>query len=275
MVSTHNPSLGFTNVVFIESEVKEKDSNIEVMRNAAETPFYIIEWNDKGQLISLFDKQNDREVLNGPSNILIAHEDRPLAHDAWDIDIYHLDKYEILPCNSISLTEQNGLRTVITFTYAYRESSIKQDMILYEKKRRIDFDTKVDWNADHVLLKASFDVDIRSTKATYDIQYGHCERPTHYNTSWDYAKFEVVAHKWADLSEKGYGVSLINDCKYGHSIYGTHMQISLLRSSKEPNPFADMGEHNFTYALYPHKDDCSRRWNDRRKYQHESAGIFS
>ena len=101
-------------------------------------------------------------------------------------------------------------------------------------------------------MKAAFCTDIRSTKATYDIQFGHLERPTHWSSSWDLAKFEVCGHKWADLSEQGYGVSLLNDCKYGHSIKENVMCLSLLRSTKFPDVSADMGEHTFTYALFPH-----------------------
>ena len=102
------------------------------------------------------------------------------------------------------------------------------------------------------MLKAGFPVDVRSTKATYDIQYDHVERPTHFNTSWDYARFEVVAHKWADLSEQGYGVALLNNCKYGHSVKDNVMHITLLKSGKNPGTECDMGHHEFTYALLPH-----------------------
>ena len=125
-------------------------------------------------------------------------------------------------------------------------------MVLYSSSRRIDFKTKVDWHENHRLLKTAFGVDVRSTKATYDIQFGHAERPTHSNTSWDYAKFEVVAHKWMDISDSGYGVSLLNDCKYGHSAKGNVIKLTLLKSPKFPDYAADMGEHMFTYSLLPH-----------------------
>ncbi|MCU0482383.1 MAG: glycosyl hydrolase-related protein, partial [Anaerolineae bacterium] len=119
----------------------------------------------------------------------------------------------------------------------------------------IKFDTHVDWHEKHMLLKVAFPVDILSPKATYDIQWGHVERPTHWNTSWDWAKFETVGHKWADLSEGDYGVSLINDCKYGHDIRDNVMRLSLLKSPTWPHEHADEGEHHFTYWLYPHHDN--------------------
>lgn len=113
--------------------------------------------------------------------------------------------------------------------------------------------TTIDWHEDYVLLKAAFPVDIRNTNATYDIQFGNIERPTHHNTSWDAAKFEVCAHKWADLSEGDYGVSILNDCKYGYNVEENVMKISLLKAATYPNPEADRGMHQFTYSLYTHK----------------------
>jgi alpha-mannosidase len=116
------------------------------------------------------------------------------------------------------------------------------------------------------MLKAVFPVDILADKATYDIQFGSIERPTHKNTSWDEAKFEVCAHKYADLSDGGYGVALMNDCKYGYDIHDGVMQISLLRSPTDPNPVADVGEHSFTYSLYPHEGTLAQSDTVRRAY---------
>lgn len=219
-----------------------------------ETPFYLLSWNADGQLDRLYDKQNRREVVphNGLANVLEVYEDKPLNFDAWDIDLFHIQKKEVLSARSVALTENGPLYAVIRFTYVYSRSLIIQDMIVYAHSRRIDFRTSVDWHADHRLLKVSFDTTVRSTRATYDIQFGHVERPTHFNTSWDYARFEVVGHKWADLSDSRYGVSLLNDCKYGYSIRDNVMKLSLLKSSTYPNPQADRGSHEFTYALLPH-----------------------
>lgn len=112
--------------------------------------------------------------------------------------------------------------------------------------------TDVDWHENHRVLKVCFPVDVRSTRASYDIQYGYVERPTHYNTSRDYARFEVVAHKWADLSESNYGVSLLNDCKYGYSVHDNLMRLTLLKSGKYPAVDCNIGHHQFTYSLLPH-----------------------
>lgn len=224
-----------------------------VHAHGAETRYYRIRWNDRGQLTSVYDKENEREVLKGEGNRLEIFEDKPMRFDAWDIDIFYMEKVETAELTDPPvLLENNELRTVIRFSYVYRKSAIVQDMILYGNSRRIDFETTVDWHEDHRLLKAAFELDIRSTRAVYDIQFGHVERPTHYNTSWDQARFEVAGHKWADISDSGYGVSLMNDCKYGYNAKDSTLKLSLLKSAKFPDTEADMGLHTFTYALYPH-----------------------
>jgi alpha-mannosidase len=128
-------------------------------------------------------------------------------------------------------------------------------MRLAAGSRRLEFDTEVDWHEHHKFLKVAFPVDVLASRASYEIQYGHLERPTHTNTSWDAARFEVCAHRWADLSEPGYGVALLNDCKYGYDIQGNVMRLSLLRAPGWPDPASDQGHHRFSYALFPHADD--------------------
>lgn len=139
--------------------------------------------------------------------------------------------------------------------WKYMNTTIEQDMVLYAADRRIDFRTKVDFQERQQLLKAAFPVDIRTTYATYDIQYGNVRRPNHWNTSWDQARFESVGHRFADLSERNYGVALLNDCKYGYDVKGNLLRLSLLRSGKQPDHIQDVGEHVFTYSLLPHTGD--------------------
>jgi alpha-mannosidase len=146
-----------------------------------------------------------------------------------------------------------GNYAALKITRKYCDSTFEQIISLNEKAQRVDFKTKIDWHEDHVLLKTAFPVDIMSAEVNCDIQFGHLARPTHRNTPWDEAKFEVCAHKWIDLSENGYGVSLLNDCKYGHSVDGNVMRLSLLKAATYPNPVADRGAHEFTYSLYLHK----------------------
>lgn len=244
------------NITFVPGVAEQGCEVFRFGENTLDTPFYSIGWNGEGQLTRLYDKQAGRSVLRpgAKGNVLEVYEDKSMDFDAWDIDIYYTQKMETMrSCEPVRLVECHGLKAVVRFVYAYRKSRVVQDMIVYRDSRRIDFKTHVDWHEDHRLLKTAFYTDIRATKATYDIQFGHAERPTHWNTSWDWARFEVCGHKWADLSETGYGVSLLNDCKYGYSIRDNAMKLSLLKSAKYPDTEADMGEHEFIYALYPHE----------------------
>ena len=238
-----------------KQKAEEQDAlYVNVEERKLETPFYRIVWEESGAFTSIYDKENDREVLKGKGNILRIFEDKPMNYDAWDIDIYYRNKYEDVPACAVEVKECGALRMKLSFCYVYRKSVIEQEVILYAHDRRIDFKTKVDWHESHRLLKTVFEVDVRATRATYDIQYGYADRPNHWNTSWDWARFEVCGHKWADLSESNYGVSLLNDCKYGYGILDNVMTLSLLKSAKYPDTEADMGIHTFTYALLPHAD---------------------
>ncbi|WP_281365744.1 glycoside hydrolase family 38 C-terminal domain-containing protein [Paenibacillus alginolyticus] len=158
-------------------------------------------------------------------------------------------------CTQVQIVEIGPLRAVVQFSWTYMDSELTQKMVLYADNRRIDFETKVEWHEQRQLLKVAFPVDIRSTEATYDIQFGNVKRPTHWNTSWDYARFETVGHQWADLSERGYGISLMNDCKYGYDIKDHLMRLTLIKSEMVPDPTADQGEHIFCYSLYPQQGD--------------------
>jgi alpha-mannosidase len=131
-------------------------------------------------------------------------------------------------------------------------SHYKQRISLTQGSSRLDIETVIDWRERHILLKVAFPVDLLSPVASHEVQWGHVQRPTHRNTSWDWARFETCAQKWVDLSEQNYGVALLNDCKYGHDIHDNVIRLSLLRSSTSPDPEADQGEHRFTYSLYPH-----------------------
>ena len=197
----------------------------------------------------------NREVLapNAVANQFQAFEDRPKSWDAWDVDIFYDDKMWLAePATSIEMVENGGLRQTVEIQRKILNSTYIQRISLSHNSQRLDFDTHIEWNERHVMLKVAFPVDILSPQATYEIQWGNVQRPTHRNTSWDWARFETCAHKWVDLSEGDYGVSLLNDCKYGHDIHDNVMRITLLRSPTMPDPMADFGEHQFCYSLYPH-----------------------
>jgi alpha-mannosidase len=264
------PSMGYKTFKIIEGKQSTFENTVTVNNNGIENKFYTIKLNEKGQITSIYDKEAKREVLpeNAKANVLQTFEDRPMSFDAWDIDIYHKEKvYEVDNLEKMEIIENGPDKVVINLSYKLLNSKINQKMIVYGNKRRIDFDTHVDWNEHQVLLKALFPVNVRSTKATYEIQFGNVERNTHWNTSWDYAKFETVAQKWVDLSERNYGVSIMNDCKYGHDIKDNNMRITLIKSGIEPDPNADIGIHNFVYSIMPHKGSWYEAGTAKESYE--------
>lgn len=156
-------------------------------------------------MTSIFDKENDREILKAGElgNHLVVYEDRPMKYDAWDIDIYYQEKgYEVDDLKTVSV-EKSSLMTKVKMDWNYQDSTISQEIRFYNDNRRIDFVTHADWHEHQQLLRVLFPLDIRTSEATFDIQYGNVKRPTYENTSWDMAKFETVAHQWADYSETG------------------------------------------------------------------------
>lgn len=217
------------------------------------------EFDEKGELISIFDKEVGKQVLKGSGNIFSLYEDIPNNWDAWDIDFFYRD----------ALIETGKVEQITTFssTNTFRQieikllignSNIQQTISLSNHSKRLDFKTKVNWNESHKMLRVHFPVNISAEQATFDIQYGYVKRNTHRNTSWDKAKFEVVGHKYADLSDHDYGVALLNDCKYGYMVLDNILDLNLLRSPSNPDPDADLGDHEFTFSLLPHTNDLIR-----------------
>jgi alpha-mannosidase len=225
---------------------------------AFENRYFRVQFDQAGQITSWWDKAAGRQVLpeGAVANQFQAFEDKPLGNDAWDINLYYQDKqWNAEDPAQIRVLERGPLRAVLEVKRQFLHSEITQRISASALSPRMDFETEVEWREKHVLLKVAFPVQVHSTRATYDIQFGNVERPTHWNTSWDWARFETCAHKWVDLSEGGFGVSLLNDCKYGHDVKDNVIRLTLLRSPTEPDPHADEGHHEFTYALLPHTGD--------------------
>ena len=243
--------ISFSNNYRIEIDANSEDITVV-------TPFYEIILNQDGQISRLYDKENQREILECGKcgNVLQIFEDKPLDFDAWELDMFYYQKMqEIKKLIHREIVENGEIRTVIRQKFEINMSVIVQDIILYNFNRRIDFKTFVDWQETHKILKVAFPVDVRATYATYDIQYGNIRRPNNSNTTWERAKFECVGHRWADLSEHNYGVALLNDSKYGYDIHQNIMRLSLLKSATYPDYSADKGEQEFCYSLYPHQGD--------------------
>jgi len=233
-------------------------SSLSVSERALENEYLAMRLDDSGYIASLSLKANDREVVaeGRACNELQLLEDVPNNWEAWDVDLFSHETAQPLGGKAeIEVVERGPVRAAIRVTRSFGSSRIVQDIRLSATAPFLEFATTVDWYEDRKMLKAAFPVRVNSTRATYEIQFGHVERPTHYNTSWDQARFEVCAHKWADLSEGAWGVALINDCKYGHDCYHNTLRLTLLRAPQAPDPTADRGTHQFTYWLYPYIGD--------------------
>lgn len=250
--------------------VKEEASRIQITENGIETPFYRISIDENGLFTSIYDKECDREVLKAgeKGNLLRMYEDKPMHYDCWDIDMYYSEKYwDAEKADKIQWTEEGPVRATLEIQRTISNSVIKQKIHFYADSRRIDFSTWVDWKEHQHLLKVHFPVNIHSDEATFEVQFGNLKRKIHGNTSWDEARFESCGQKWMDISEGHYGVSLLNDCKYGYSAKDSNIALTLIKSGIEPNKTADQEEHVFTYALYPHKEMWSAAGTVQEAYK--------
>ena len=210
-------------------------------------------FTNDGVLVSLFDKAEGRETLNGPSNRLLVYND---IFDAWDIYINYR-KGTASPLTLCSREYSNDtVRAVIKSTYTCNKSTIIQQVMLYHDSDILEFKTEVDWQETEKMLRAEFDFAVKSDIVRCDIQFGNIDRYNHDNNSIEYAQFEYCAHKWIDLSENDYGVAVVNDCKYGYYARDGIISINLLRSQMAPCIDQDKGMHTFRYAVYPHKNAC-------------------
>ncbi|GAC1432664.1 MAG: alpha-mannosidase [Ktedonobacteraceae bacterium] len=232
--------------------------------------YYELTLDAQGEIQRLYDRRAERDVFveGQAGNQLIAFEDRSLNFDAWDIDLFYEEKpYPLHGTPTLRIVEEGPVRVTVEVEHSYLASRITQHISLWRSSPRIDIATEIDWHEHQTLLKAVFPLAINSTRATYEIQFGNVERPTHRNTSWDMARFEVCAHRWADVSEGGYGVSLLNDSKYGHDCHDNVLRLTLLKSGVYPDPDADQGLHRFTYSLLPHQGDWRDAQTVRRAYE--------
>lgn len=227
---------------------------VTATKNLLENECLKIEIDDNGLLTRVTDKKTGRQILTDKGNLLTISFDKPIHESAWNLEFDYQKKFwELIDAESIEVIESSPVRGVIRIVRKFNESTITQDYILEKGKPTLDFETTVDWHEREKVLKAAFPVNIRNRNVSCEIAHGAAEYPTHYNTSYDRAKFEFCAHKWADLSEGGYGVSILNDCKYGYNVHDNIMKITLMRGPICPDPLGDIGINSFRYSLYPHE----------------------
>ncbi|EKX65634.1 alpha-mannosidase [Streptomyces ipomoeae] len=221
-----------------------------------------VEVAEDGTLASVRDLKADREVLGDKGNLLRLHTDLPNYWDAWDVDKHYRNRYtDLLDADSVTVVEEDPLRGAIRVERSFGKGSrITQTITLRAGSPRIDFETDIDWHEAEKFLKAGFPIDIRAPHSSAEIQFGHIQRPTHTNTSWEAARFEVSGHRWMHVGEPGYGVAVINDSTYGHDVTRTvredggtttTVRLSLVRAPRIPDPEADQGKHRLTYSLLP------------------------
>ena len=262
----HVPAAGYATFVVKTGRDRRRRTGstpdgLRVSADRLENRYYALELDVDGAITRLLDKRCDREVVATGQvlNDLQLFQDGPEGEAAWNVhNTFEKRRYPFDGKTTIRVIERGPVRAAIRVTRRHRRTVIEQDIMLYDRLPRIDFVTRADWRARQTMLKAAFPVDVLSTLATFEIQYGALERATHRNTSWEQEKFEVCAQRWVDLSEAGYGVSLLNDCKYGHDVKDNCLRITLLRGPESPDPTADLGHHAFTYSLLPHLGD----WRD-------------
>lgn len=244
--------------------------------DTVETPFYSVKFNPDGSIASLFDKELEREWINGDFNKLKIYTDCPGNYDAWDILPNYKDKQiEINIKEPLALYEIDGEAASFKAVLSTEASSWTMLIRLFRRSRGIEVENIVDWNEKHKLAKAEFDCNILSRKVLCDTSAGFIERDTHKNTSWQQARFEVCCHKWADLAETDAGIALINDGKYGMGFDGSKMSLSLLRATIRPDVTSDMGIHNFCYMIYPHGKNAVDAGINRLAFQYNAPLVKS
>lgn len=225
--------------------------------DTVETPYYSVKFDDDGSILSLYDKECDRQWVDGDFNKLKIYTDCPGNYDAWDILPNYKDKQiDIDVAKPLSLCEQDGESATFKAVLKTEKSSWTMLIRLFRRSRGIEVENIVDWNEKHKLAKAEFSCNVLTRKALCDTSAGYIERDTHKNTSWQKARFEVCHHKWADLSETDGGIALINDGKYGIGFDENKMSLSLLRATIRPDITSDVGVHNFCYMIMPHSKNA-------------------
>ncbi len=284
------PSLGYGVFELRKQPARNQSNSVTISPSTLENDFFRLAVDpSSGWVKSIFDKRLNKEILSGPGNELQLLEDTPAQWDAWNIGLTGA-KYPS-KLRKIEAVEQGPVRATLRITRDYLKPGVKksfptedfpttfftQDISLSSGLDRIDFKTDVDWWEEHTMLKVAFPVTASDSAATYEIPYGTIRRSTESRDSWEKAKVEVPAQRWADLSQADYGIALLNRAKYGYDIKGQVMRLSLLRSPKWPDPMADRGKHSIAYALYPHKGRVEQSNTVQRgyEYNHPLIAILS
>jgi alpha-mannosidase len=253
------PAYGCAPIGYGESPERRAGISVQDGRITLENDGVRATFVSDATLVSFMEKETTRECIEPgcSGNRWMLSED--VLGDAWDVEFYHFEKRRPAFSNvEYEIVEAGPLRVALRFSAAIgRKSTVRLIVSLTAISPRLDFAAKVDWREEGQLLRVEFPLALSATTAFYETQYGYVERPTHQNTSWDAAKFEAPAQRWAALAEPGFGIALLNDCKYGYSARSNVLALSLLRATHFPDPHADIGQQVFRYALYPFRGDLA------------------
>jgi alpha-mannosidase len=233
-------------------EVSDRvDAAAERLRNA----LVDVSLDARGHVVSLVDVRRGRQCLPHGARAAVVElaPDFPNEFDAWDLEHWaRRNAVEIDDCRAVEVLDRGPLLGAVRVTREFGSSRLAQTYVLRAGSARLDVHLAIDWHERERLLSIAFPLDVHADVARCDIQFGHVARPTHANTSWDAAKFEVCAHRWADLSEPDFGVAVLNDGRYGHAVQHGAIRVSLQRGARYPDPFADEGRHEVTISVLPH-----------------------
>jgi len=228
-----------------------KTASVKATGRSLENELLRVTFNDRGEIVSLFDKETATELAAGPCNAMRLYGDVPAMFEAWDIDTsYTHCPVELTAKADIDVLSQGELAGVLRIRRRINDSVMEQDVWLRRGSRRVDFVTRIDWAERQKLLKVNFPVNVHANDAIHEIQFGHLRRPNHLSRPFDQDRYEVSAHKWTALAEENRGCAILNDCKYGVNVLGNSINLTLLRSSRCPDPQTDQGLQVFTYAFY-------------------------
>ncbi len=252
--STPSAALESVAVGDLSESAHPAKSVLKTSNRRLENHEWSVKFDGHGNITSVVSIEDSSEFIKQGelANLFQLFEDKPLFWSAWDIDVFSYETgKDLVKSESFEIVERGPVRVAAEVVKRFGNSRIRQRISLGPTPG-IRFDTEIDWHEEDKMLKVAFPVNVNSPRATYEIQFGNVERPTHYNTTWDLARFEVCAQKWVDLSEGDQGAALLNDCKYGHDIHGNVIRQTLLKAPKAPDPECDMGLHRFTYVFLPH-----------------------
>ena len=254
------PSLGFNHIKVESTQSLANNEPIYANSvNKLQNNLLTVSLDSNGVITSIFDKTENREVLSGRANLFELWEDEPNNWGAWDINHFYREteprKAKLLES---AITYHSDLSTTLFQNFSINNSNIKQEISLQHNSKLIKIKNTVDWQEVHKMLRVSAEPNIHASKSSTEIQFGVLERNNHDNTSWDSAKFEIVGHRFADLSQPDYGFSVLNNCKYGYHVQGKTIDLNLLRSPKDTDKQADLHTHTFTFSYLPHKNELSK-----------------